>query len=788
MFCLNIFCLGQTVKVVNSDNEAIDGVELLIFSQGDSNLQVSNSNGIVNLTTGWTIDSIQFTHTTYSNITLSPKQLKKQRYRVKLQIDQHMMKPYYRRHNPDADKQKDQVHKVLTIKQKQIKFHNPQTTADLLALSNQIFIQKSQMGGGSPMIRGFSANNVLIVVDGVRMNNAIFRDGNIQNVISIDPHLIAQTEIVFGPGSVIYGSDAMGGVMAFETKTPKISDKQYYDGNVMLRTATANKENSWHVDLAYGNGKFAGLSSISLSNYGELKMGNNGPIEYTQPTFSEFNGHTDSIIQSDNPNIQYFTSYSQVNLNQKFRYQPDSLNDFILHYGFTTSSPIPRYDRLIQTQNNHPKYGDWYYGPQKWSQINGRYSRKLPKSKWANKMIATLAHQRFQESRFVRLFQSDNLEHNTEVVDVYSANIDFDKKIKKLDVLYGFEAVANRVLSVGIGNQIDSGFTYDIATRYPDKSTMNTTAFYLSAKRKIRAKWLISAGTRYSYIDLKAPFDNSFYDFPFTSITLQKSAVSGSLGLRYLMNTNSFIFANAASGFRAPNIDDMGKIFNSQPDRVIVPNDNLQPEYSYNGEIGIHLELAGNVEIMVNTFYTLIDNVIIREDYNLNGQDSLLYQGQMLRIQSLTNSKSGTIMGLESQIKFPITRDINFKSSFNMISGSTSDGNPLRHVSPNFGNTSVSWNHSPFKAMLYANYNMELSNADLTPSEQSKTHIYAMDQNGLPYSPAWWTLNVKAGVTFSKSLKLNVGLENILNKRYRPYSSGISAPGRNLIISLYGRF
>ena len=105
-----------------------------------------------------------------------------------------------------------------------VQFQNPQTTADLLSNSGEVFIQKSQQGGGSPMIRGFATNRVLIAVDEVRMNNAIFRSGNLQNVISIDPFAVENTEVLFGPGSVIYGSDAIGGVMSFTTLAPKFSD------------------------------------------------------------------------------------------------------------------------------------------------------------------------------------------------------------------------------------------------------------------------------------------------------------------------------------------------------------------------------------------------------------------------------------------------------------------------------------------------------------------------------------------------------------------------------------
>ncbi len=780
-------CFGQQVRITGSENEPISEVDALIYSKRNQTALSSDENGIIRLNTT-VFDSIVFFHPSYFRKSLSPEALKAANNNVSLDVKVYVAPTLYFRHDPDFERQKDQPTKLVTMKPKDTKFFNPQTTADLLGLSNQVFIQKSQMGGGSPMIRGFSANNVLIVVDGVRMNNAIFRDGNIQNIITLDANLIDQTQIVFGPGSVFYGSDAMGGVMAFETKTPSIDSGAHYDGNVMLRTATANRENSWHVDLSYGKGKFAGLSSISISNFGELRMGNDGPQEYTRPFFSEYNGSTDTIIRNDDPNVQYFTSYSQVNINQKFRYKPDSLNDFVLHFGLATSSPIPRYDRLLQTRNGLPRYGDWYYGPQKWTQLNGRYLRIFPKKVIADKLTTTIAYQRFEESRFVRPFRSFELEENKENVDVYSLNIDLDKKINKLDVMYGVELVSNLVSSSGQGTKLDSNITFDIATRYPDQSTMNTAAGYVSLKREFAKSWLITGGARLTYISLNAPFKNSFYNFPFQEINLQKSALSGSVGLRKIINKRSFIYGSVASGFRAPNIDDMGKIFDSQPDRVIVPNENLNPEYSYTGEIGFQADITKKVSVLVNSYYSVIDNIIVREDFQLNGSDSLFYNGEMMRIQSLVNANQGTISGLELQVNIELTKELDVKSSYNIISGSTKDGLPIRHVTPNFGNTTISWKHSKFNVIAYANYNAELSNASLSPSEQSKIHLYAKDINGLPYSPAWYTVNLKTAVTFSKSLNLTLGLENILNKRYRPYSSGISAPGRNLIIGLYSKF
>jgi hemoglobin/transferrin/lactoferrin receptor protein len=113
--------------------------------------------------------------------------------------------------------------RIEKINRTDVRLRNPQTTADLLGQMGGVFIQKSQLSGGSPMIRGFATNRVLIVNDGVRMNNAIYRSGNLQNIISIDPFTIENGEVVFGPGSLIYGSDAIGGVMDFRSVTPKFS-------------------------------------------------------------------------------------------------------------------------------------------------------------------------------------------------------------------------------------------------------------------------------------------------------------------------------------------------------------------------------------------------------------------------------------------------------------------------------------------------------------------------------------------------------------------------------------
>src|SRR5690606_34141310 len=210
------------------------------------------------------------------------------------------------------------------------------------------FIQKSQMGGGSPMIRGLSTNRLLMTVDGVRMNNAIFRGGNLQNVISIDPFTIRNTEVTLGAGSVVYGSDAIGGVMSFYTQTPQLSysDSIYFKGHVVGRYATANKEKTGHLDFNLGIKKWAFLTSVSYTDFDDLRMGSHGPIDYIRTEYVQTSDGVDRVVPNTDPLIQIPTGYDQINFLQKVRYEPKEDWSFDLGLYYTTTSKYSRYDRL----------------------------------------------------------------------------------------------------------------------------------------------------------------------------------------------------------------------------------------------------------------------------------------------------------------------------------------------------------------------------------------------------------------------------------------------------------
>lgn len=682
--------------------------------------------------------------------------------------------------------------RISKMNSAKIAFQNPQTAADLLGASNQVFIQKSQLGGGSPMIRGFSTNRVLLVIDGVRMNNAIFRSGNVQNVISLDPNAIEDSEVVFGPGSVIYGSDAIGGVMDFHTLKPKFSDGNgiKLTANAFTRYSSANNEKTGHLDFTIGTSKLSFLTSITHSDYDDLVMGNDGPIKYTRPTFQRFENGTDVMLVNSDPNKQIGSGYNQFNLMQKVRFSPTQEWDFTYAYHHSSTSNYGRYDRLILTKEDGSlSNGDWYYGPQKWEMhsMTTNYNKKTVITDHAKFLVA---YQDFTESRHNRNFGSSRLTNRFENVKAMSFNLDLEKRLNENVVLfYGAEWVENDVGSTAFRKNISSGEITPVSTRYPDGSDWSSYSAYLSMKMKLGDRWLMNLSNRFNQVITEANYDLTFFNFPFTSARLNNKAINGSIGFIFNATPDWKLFSNLSSGFRAPNVDDIGKVFDSEPGNVIVPNPTLNPEQAYSIELGATGRIAKVFTVDLSMFYTTIDNAIARGTTTFNGQDSIIYDGQLSQVLSLQNISEVYVYGVQAGISWDITHDLQLTSNINLQKGKEKDPATGRdysptHVAPTFGATHFIYKKNKIQADVYANYNGEISYANLALSERGDKHLYADDANGNPYSPSWATLNFKTSYKVHDHVSLDFGIENILDKRYRPYSSGISAPGRNFIVAL----
>ncbi|MFV8225237.1 TonB-dependent receptor [Christiangramia aquimixticola] len=684
---------------------------------------------------------------------------------------------------------KDEIpQKIISISPSEIQISSPQTSADLLESTGQVYVQKSQLGGGSPMIRGFATNRLLLTVDGVRMNSAIFRSGNLQNVISVDPMMVESAEVILGAGSVVYGSDAIGGVMNFYTLKPDFSftEGTSFSGNMYTRFSTANNENTVHADVNIGRKNWAFRTGITYSDFGDLKMGEHGPDDYLRTEYVERQNGIDVIVKNPDPLVQKPTGYNQINLLQKIKYMPVKDWDFNLGLVYSNTSDFPRYDRLFRKRDGVLRSAEWYYGPQTWFLGNLNINHRS-KSQLYDKLQFTGAYQYFAESRNDRNFAKPVLFSTEENVDAYSANLDFEKGFTESKLFYGFEYVLNNISSEGSFRNIDTEEMGETASRYPNGSDWQSLAAYSSYHWAINEKLTLQTGVRYNHILINANFNDRFYDFPFEKADISTGALTGSLGFNWRQNDFINWRLGLSSAFRAPNIDDIGKIFDSEPGAVVVPNPDLKSEYAYNAELGTDFSFNENIRLALTGYYTYLDNAMVRRDFDLNGETEIDYQGEPSKVQAIQNAANAYVYGIETGLEVDFSVALRLNSQFSYTYGREDEGGnyvPLRHAAPMFGNTHLVWNKRRVKLDLFAEYNGEFAFEDLAPGEQDKAYLYALDANGNPYSPAWYTLNLTGQYKLNMNWLATVSVENITDQRYRTYSSGIASAGRNLIIAL----
>ncbi|WP_282030330.1 TonB-dependent receptor plug domain-containing protein [Winogradskyella eximia] len=789
LFLQSVF--GQTVTVLEEGSlTPIPGVALYNFKKNKT--QVTDLNGKASLGIFDLNEIIFFQNFLYEKQKLTKVEIAKNNNIIYLVPKVEGLKQIVISASKFEQNKRDIPQTIVSIDAKDIALVNPQTSADLLENTGNIYIQKSQLGGGSPMIRGFSTNRLLITVDGVRMNNAIFRGGNLQNVISIDPFAIKNTEVTLGAGSVVYGSDAIGGVMSFYTKKPQLSykDDLYLSANALVRYASASEEKTGHFDVNLGYKKWAFLTSASYTNFDDLRMGSHGPSDYLRSEYVVRENGEDVMVSNSNPLVQTPTGYDQINLMQKVRYEPsDNLNfDFGVYY--STTSDYSRYDRLIRYRGDNLRSAEWNYGPQQWFMGNFQLTKLSSNSNLYDKIQTTLAYQNFKESREDRDYQSAIREVRSESVDAISFNLDLEKDLnKKTSVFYGVEYLHNTVGSKGHEENIETNETAPNVSRYPDGSTWQSIAAYASLKHKPNAKFVFQTGLRFNQVIAKADFtaNNEFLNLPFNDVEINTGALTGTAGITWSPSDMIQWKLNASTAFRAPNIDDIGKVFDSEPGAVVVPNKDLKAEYAYSGELGLKLNFDNKVVLDLATYYTFLDNALIRRNYEINGETEIMYDGELSNVQAIQNASKAWIYGFEVGLEVNFSKQLKLKSQYNVIGGTEdNDGveEPVRHVAPNFGRTHVIWKKNKLQLDAFVVYNNELSNNQLAASESSKDYIYALDADGNPYAPAWYTLNFRTQYQYNDNLTLTASLENITDQRYRPYSSGISAAGRNLILAL----
>jgi len=694
--------------------------------------------------------------------------------------------------NKFSEKKKNIVQKVDVISQKQMTQMNAQSLADVLINTGQVFVQKSQQGGGSPVIRGFEASRIQLSIDGIRHNNAIFRTGHLQNIISFDNTSLERVEVLSGPASTVHGADALGGVIMIKTIDPKFAknNKVAVTGaQALVRYSTVNQEKTVNVGMHIGNNKVASFTNITYSTFDDLVQGKNGVdsiMNLWKKKFiiAQINGQ-DSMIANPDAYKQLSTGYSQVDILEKVSILQGKKIKHGLNFQLSTTSNIPRYDRLSETSNGIAKNAEWYYGPQ-FRTLAAYTFDAVKMNGFFSDLTANLSHQHWTESRNNRGYQKTTIARRTENINVIGYNVALRHKDDRHELTIGADGQFNLLKSDAHKTDIFTGAETKIDTRYPDgKNNMNLFGLFFQHTLKLaEGKVVINDGLRFNYTTLHSTLIDTAVQFniPVTDLKQANKALTGNLGVAFMPTDELRLTANLSSGFRSPNFDDMTKVFESTNSMLIVPNKDLKPEYSQNAEIGIGYT-NGSFELNTYGFYTLFNNAMVIDKYTYNGQDSILYNGNMTQVYASQNKAHAFLYGGGVDATYRPMLHFSIYGSVNYTYGRFNQGDslliPLDHIPPVTGRFGIRYATSKWYTELYSLYNGKKKLVDYNLA----------GEDNLPYatpngSPSWYTVNFRAGVTITKYVQVQAGIENILDRNYRYFASGMSAPGRNFVLAV----
>ena len=822
-FLINSYSFSQKVKIVDKKTGKIVR-NVTVYNESLTINLSSDKDGFVDVSEFNKNEVIVFSHISYALLKVYKSKLLKQKFIVSLtnqseQLDEVVLSVFKK-----AEKTNRIAEQIAVVSARDIQKRSPQTSADLLATIPGIKVQKSQFGGGSPVIRGMESNRILLVVDGVRMNNAIYRKGHLQSAITVAPNMLDKTEVVFGPSSVVYGSDALGGVIHYYTKTPKLSEENEVKSQLFSRFSSVNQETTTNVSAELSFSNWASFTSISYSDFGDLKTGSNrnhgfddwGKVFYYSKNLN--GNYSENPTKNSDTELLRNTGYNQTDVLQKFFIPLSKNTDLKVNLQYSTSSDVPRFDRLTElrdeTDVSDLKFAEWYYGPQNRLLISSQLLIH-PNKNWIENGAITVAYQNIGESRIQRKFGSLNRSYREETVNVFSVNGDFSVSLtedKKRAISYGFEFAYNDVNSNSYGKTLNivngyiNGFLGDfkVQSRYPDGgSNYMSSAVYIDYRQDVSSKSTLNSGIRFTNTNLNATWiDETFIILPDNNINANNSAVTATIGYVFRPNKNWQLNSVISSGFRSPNIDDVGRV-REKSGNVTVPNIDVKPEFAYNAEVGIQKYFNDKkFRLGATFFYTLLDSYIIRDRFTINGSDEVEFDGELGNAVANQNRGNAYITGYTANYLGKISNTWNTSGFITYTKGRTYDTKgPMSSIPPLFGQFGLNYKKNKIelgadlrfnskKDIQDFNFREGIDNHDLTPIID--TSIVDVDETNYvdKYygTPSWITFGVNGRYLINDKLSVQARLTNLFDQHYVEFASGVSAPGRNLSVSFVANF
>ncbi|MFZ9171246.1 MAG: TonB-dependent receptor plug domain-containing protein [Sediminibacterium sp.] len=618
---------------------------------------------------------------------------------------------------------------ISAIDQNQIRETNARTTPEALQGVAGVFLQKTNHGGGSAFIRGLTGNQTLLVIDGIRLNNATYRYGPNQYLNTIDMFTLEKLEVFKGIGAIEYGSDAMGGVIHLTTKEANTSGSKDFKLSNTSKFLSSQMEKTNRTEMNYAANNWSILGGLSIKRFGDIVGG-------------EGIGH------------QAPSGYREKNYDIKAKVKLTSNQEITLSTQNTIQRDIPIYHKIVLENFKINQVDKQVHN------LNYLKYRYANNSKVISEILVTLSQQRSIENRSNQKNNASLLRKERDTIHTTGITAEMIVKPRKNWISNtGVDIYSDLVNS----NTIETNTSATTQTQkrglYPNGSTYNNNSLFNIHYLNL-GKLSIIAGIRYNFLDIRIS------DTTLGNVTLKPSALVTNYGFNYQLHKNHFIFGSISTGYRAPNIDDLGTL-GIVDFRYEIPSYNLKPEKSKNIELGYKYN-AVKTSLAVSVFQMNLKDVITRI---VNGQVMNGYN-----VYTKKNIESSYIKGTEISVSHQINNHFDFQSNATYTYGQNVTKNePMRRMPPFFGQNKLSW-HSKNKTVAirhqFAGKQTRLAKGDI-------------DDNriGVLGTAQWNTIQIDAGIRW-KHVALHASAINLLNEKYKTHGSGIYGMGRAFGLSV----
>jgi outer membrane receptor protein involved in Fe transport len=613
---------------------------------------------------------------------------------------------------------------------------------DALDTNVGVFLQQTTPGQGAAIIRGLKGSSILHLVDGVRLNNAIFRSAPTQYFALVPTSAVERIEVLRGTPASLYGSDAVGGVVQLVTRVPR------FDG----------------ADMQVRGEVFAAFDSAELGKTlrGTLDAGTTSLVTSLSAEFLETGDRKTGSGDRVGP-----SGYESRAARWLLAGSPDDQRSWLFDVHYLEQPETPRIDELVAGFGQAlPSSSEFLFAPNRRTFVHGQYGQRdgLLGLDWK----FDLAWQRIDDDRVTRDFGATERQREANRSDLFGLVISGSRVTDNGSWIIGGEAYLDEVSSQRSEESLIDGQVVMLTPRFPDGSEIERYAIFANGEYGVAPRHILSGGLRLSH---------EHVSLPQTSVSAAASVgvtdASGDIGWIFDVTETWQLVANAGFGFRAPNVFDMGTLGNRPGNRFNIPSTSLDSERVTQADIGVrHRTARMQFEFMVYALH--YDDRItsaLTGDVTPGGRDV---------VQSV-NAADSTIRGFEAGADFELTNSLYANVVLNYTWGEQRTNGlpaePADRIPPLSGRLDITYDPGT-----------DIQVSGWLRFAGAQDRLSARDVRDVRIDPTgtsrWATMGVRASWDYQNRWQVALGVENVFDKQYRVHGSGLDAPGQNVLLSV----